>query len=55
MNRNDWEMKRESRIKNGTIDFIRKKISAEYYEKIRYQTYEEYIEEDRQQRLQFVV
>ena len=42
MNKEDWRVSMESQIKQGVVDLIRKKISAEDYEKMRNQTYEEY-------------
>ena len=47
MNQKDWGNIRESRINKAVIDFLRKKISEEDYERIREQTYEEYLEERR--------
>ena len=40
-----WKHIKESRMKKGMIDLLRKKISGEEYERIGNQTYEEYREE----------
>ncbi len=47
MNQSDWKRIKQSRIKRGMGDLIRRKISREEYEKIADQTYEQYREEAR--------
>ena len=45
MNQKYWGNIRKSRINKGLTDLLRKKISEEDYERIRKQTYGEYLEE----------
>jgi len=40
VNQTDWAKAKESRLRMGMIDFFRKRISAEDYERIRNETYE---------------
>ena len=47
MNQSDWKRIKQSRMKRGMIDLLRRNISREEYEKIVEQTYEEYREEAR--------
>ena len=45
VNQTGWEKAKESRLRIGMMDFLRKRISEEDYERIRNQTYEECREE----------
>ena len=44
MNQKDWEYMKKSRVANALSDHLRKRISAEDYDRIRKQTYHEYLD-----------
>ena len=52
MNQFDWKSFKQSRMKRGMADLIRRKISREEYEKIADQTFEEHREEARYEPVQ---
>ena len=44
MNQKDWEYMKKSRVANALTDHLRKKISTEDYDRIRMETYHQYLD-----------